>query len=549
RAFSGGQDSQENHRKYGANLEVDIPVKYLSFFLEDDAGLEHIKQVRLLRWNMEPAMLTGQVKSRLLEVLTALVTRHREAISKVTNEISTLVLKVDLNCAKCYNKMRKTLCQFHYGEFFFIEIHSQTIDKKHGTITITGHFDPQTFSKKLNSNEGKVIKGIEIKQNAKKEEEKPKPKQADAKPDKPKQADAKPDKPQEVKAAEKPKKAEEAKSDPPKLAFSLAFFCLLRRIQKVGDTVKKINIRTIKLLLWGIILQGGYSHAPDDLSYGIDMKQIHWCGILQNSLFYLQRIALVYFIIALIETFTTNVRPTVLKSGHFSIFSAYRWQWLGGFIAFLIYMITTFSLMLNVQKGRTWSCKSRPPLRRSVWPIPDRSYACNGPKPVQFKTGLFLYEIDHKQMPLKFRTQLEALRAIMLARIVLIRLISPDEFANRRHLRSFWLLPSKGSDVSSSVVNEDLKDETSLKDPPRSFIFAKPNQRRRVCHDTKSIVTLNRMGIENLAKMGSRKEPWIVVLYAPWCQFCTAMEGSFVEFADKLKESGVKVGKFRADSE
>ncbi|KAF9608649.1 hypothetical protein IFM89_010433, partial [Coptis chinensis] len=26
-----------------------------------------------------------------------------------------------------------------------------------------------------------------------------------------------------------------------------------------------------------------------------------------------------------------------------------------------------------------------------------------------------------------------------------------------------------------------------------------------------------------------------------------AMEGSFVEFADKLKESGVKVGKFRAD--
>ncbi|KAF9606845.1 hypothetical protein IFM89_029302, partial [Coptis chinensis] len=58
----------------------------------------------------------------------------------------------------------------------------------------------------------------------------------------------------------------------------------------------------------------------------------------------LKRIALVYLIAALIETFTTKVRPTVLKSGHFSIFSAYRWQWFGGFIAFLIYMITTFSL-------------------------------------------------------------------------------------------------------------------------------------------------------------------------------------------------------------
>ncbi|KAF9598582.1 hypothetical protein IFM89_028209 [Coptis chinensis] len=81
-AFSGGQDSQENHRKYGANLEVDIPVKYLSFFLEDDADLEHIKQEY-----GAGRMLTGQVKSRLIEVLTALVTRHREARSKVTDEV------------------------------------------------------------------------------------------------------------------------------------------------------------------------------------------------------------------------------------------------------------------------------------------------------------------------------------------------------------------------------------------------------------------------------------------------------------------------------
>lgn len=30
-AFSGGRDSIELHRKYGANLEVDIPFKYLGF--------------------------------------------------------------------------------------------------------------------------------------------------------------------------------------------------------------------------------------------------------------------------------------------------------------------------------------------------------------------------------------------------------------------------------------------------------------------------------------------------------------------------------------
>ncbi|EXB55120.1 5'-adenylylsulfate reductase 1 [Morus notabilis] len=67
--------------------------------------------------------------------------------------------------------------------------------------------------------------------------------------------------------------------------------------------------------------------------------------------------------------------------------------------------------------------------------------------------------------------------------------------------------------------------------------------------NSQNLVTLSRAGIENLAKLGSRKEPWIVVLYAPWCQFCQAMEGSYLELADKLAGSGVKVGKFRADGE
>ncbi|GLT83299.1 hypothetical protein SLE2022_015940 [Rubroshorea leprosula] len=67
--------------------------------------------------------------------------------------------------------------------------------------------------------------------------------------------------------------------------------------------------------------------------------------------------------------------------------------------------------------------------------------------------------------------------------------------------------------------------------------------------NTQNLVTLSRTGIENLAKLENRKEPWIVVLYAPWCQFCQAMEASYVELADKLTGSGVKVGKFRADGD
>lgn len=119
--------------------------------------------------------------------------------------------------------------------------------------------------------------------------------------------------------------------------IGVAIALALKRIPKLPDAIKKIVIRTLKLLFWGILLQGGYSHAPDDLSYGVDMKQIRWCGILQ-------RIALVYFFVAMIEALTLKLRPTVLGSGNFTIFSAYPWQWLGGFIAFIIYMVTTFTL-------------------------------------------------------------------------------------------------------------------------------------------------------------------------------------------------------------
>ncbi|ERM99394.1 heparan-alpha-glucosaminide N-acetyltransferase [Amborella trichopoda] len=117
----------------------------------------------------------------------------------------------------------------------------------------------------------------------------------------------------------------------------VAIALALKKIPKVGDAVKKVILRTLKLLFWGIILQGGYSHAPDDLSYGVDMKHIRWCGILQ-------RIALVYLVVAMIEIATTKIRPTMLGSSPLSIFNAYRWQWFGGFIAFLIYIITTYSL-------------------------------------------------------------------------------------------------------------------------------------------------------------------------------------------------------------
>ncbi|URE12767.1 heparan-alpha-glucosaminide N-acetyltransferase-like [Musa troglodytarum] len=117
----------------------------------------------------------------------------------------------------------------------------------------------------------------------------------------------------------------------------VAIALALKRITQVSAAVKKIVIRTLKLLFWGLILQGGYSHAPDDLSYGVDMKKIRWCGILQ-------RIALVYLLVALVEVATTKIHPTTIGSGPFAMFNAYRWQWIFGCVAFVVYMATTYAL-------------------------------------------------------------------------------------------------------------------------------------------------------------------------------------------------------------
>jgi tryptophanyl-tRNA synthetase len=44
-AFSGGRDTAEDHRKYGANISVDVPYEYLRYILEDDEKLEEIREL------------------------------------------------------------------------------------------------------------------------------------------------------------------------------------------------------------------------------------------------------------------------------------------------------------------------------------------------------------------------------------------------------------------------------------------------------------------------------------------------------------------------
>ncbi len=88
-AFSGGKDSAEEQRRVGANLEVDVSIAYLEFFMEDDTELEHIK-----RAYASGTMLTDELKTILIDVLVDVVLRHQRARAAVTEEMIDAFLAV-----------------------------------------------------------------------------------------------------------------------------------------------------------------------------------------------------------------------------------------------------------------------------------------------------------------------------------------------------------------------------------------------------------------------------------------------------------------------
>ncbi|XP_055341119.1 tryptophan--tRNA ligase, cytoplasmic-like [Paramacrobiotus metropolitanus] len=81
-AFSGGQQTVEEHRAKGGNCDVDISYQYLRFFVEDDAKLEQIRTDY-----STGKMLTGELKKELITILQTLVTEHQRRRAAVTPEV------------------------------------------------------------------------------------------------------------------------------------------------------------------------------------------------------------------------------------------------------------------------------------------------------------------------------------------------------------------------------------------------------------------------------------------------------------------------------
>merc|ERR1712146_49 len=81
-AFSGGRMTVEEHREKGGDCAVDISYQWLTFFLHDDAKLQHIHDEY-----SSGRMLSGEIKKELIDVITPLVQVHQQARAQVTDDI------------------------------------------------------------------------------------------------------------------------------------------------------------------------------------------------------------------------------------------------------------------------------------------------------------------------------------------------------------------------------------------------------------------------------------------------------------------------------
>ncbi|KAL0737813.1 hypothetical protein Bca4012_014023 [Brassica carinata] len=97
---------------------------------------------------------------------------------------------------------------------------------------------------------------------------------------------------------------------------------------------RKALLRSFKLLLLGLFLQGGFIHGLNNLTYGIDVEKIRFMGILQ-------RIAIAYLVAALCEIwFKGNNKVT----SELSMIKKYKFHWVVAFVITTTYLYLLYGL-------------------------------------------------------------------------------------------------------------------------------------------------------------------------------------------------------------
>lgn len=114
------------------------------------------------------------------------------------------------------------------------------------------------------------------------------------------------------------------------ISVSLVF----ERVSDKPAATKKVILRTIKLFLLGLILQGGYFHGHKDLTYGVDVTKIRLMGVLQ-------RIAIGYLFASVLEIWFVN---NIVVDSVVAFAKKYCIQWMIAILLGSLYMCLLYGL-------------------------------------------------------------------------------------------------------------------------------------------------------------------------------------------------------------
>ncbi|KAG0570609.1 hypothetical protein KC19_6G174900 [Ceratodon purpureus] len=94
--------------------------------------------------------------------------------------------------------------------------------------------------------------------------------------------------------------------------------------------------QTLKLLIVGLVIQGGYYHALRDTGYGVDLERIRLGGVLQ-------RIALAYMVVALCEIWAPRKYYDVSRD-KFALFKMYYIHWVVAAAIVVVYLALLYGV-------------------------------------------------------------------------------------------------------------------------------------------------------------------------------------------------------------
>ncbi|XVE73391.1 hypothetical protein DITRI_Ditri11bG0114300 [Diplodiscus trichospermus] len=97
---------------------------------------------------------------------------------------------------------------------------------------------------------------------------------------------------------------------------------------------KKVILRTIKLFLLGLFLQGGYFHGRNNLTYGVDVDKIRWLGVLQ-------RISIGYLLASISEIWLVK---NVMVDSPTAFVRKYYVQWIVATLLLSFYLCLLYAL-------------------------------------------------------------------------------------------------------------------------------------------------------------------------------------------------------------